>query len=87
MTKKIDFLDAQELLLHILNIDEDEFTNDDVDYVIEQALYQEFGIDVDQLLKLLNVLVPLIDVARSPITKTLYKGFGNDGFWMLKIPV
>jgi hypothetical protein len=71
--------------LHILNIDEN--SEQDSDACIEEELYEAFGIDVDSFIKLLNKLVPLIDVAESPLTHTLYKGFAYEGCWLLKIPV
>jgi hypothetical protein len=81
----IRYIDIEELALYILKID--ETSEQDTDDLIEEGLYEEFGINVDNFIKLLNKLVPLIDVAGSPLTHTLYKGFAYEGCWLLKIPV
>jgi hypothetical protein len=88
MTGKIDYLDAQELAWHILGINEakENDETEDFDELVERQLFEEYGMDMDQLLKLLNAITPLIEIAESPLTHTLYKGFAVNDCWLLKIP-
>jgi hypothetical protein len=80
----IDYLVAEEVAWHILGIDENA---EDLDDLTSQGLYENYGMDIDQFRKLLTVLVPLIEIAESPLTHTLYKGFASDGCWLLKEPI
>jgi hypothetical protein len=80
----IDYYDAQEVASHILDINEDA---EDFDELLFDGLSSEYGMNIDQLIKLLTVIVPLIDVAESPFTHTLYKGFATNKRWLVKIPV
>jgi hypothetical protein len=86
MTRKIDYLDAQELACYILGIEEAAADNETEDFLVERRLFEEFGMDMDKLLKFLNAITPLIEIAESPLTKTLYKGFAVNDCWLLKIP-
>jgi hypothetical protein len=80
----IDYLDAEEVARHILGIDEDA---EDLDDLTSQGLYEQYGMDIDQFRKLLTVIVPMIEIAESPLTHRLYKGFVSKGRWIVKIPV
>jgi hypothetical protein len=81
VNEKFDSLDIQRLAAHILDIDENE---DDFDELVESNIKFQFGLDLDQFEDLITALVPLITVGESPITKTLYKGFAHDIYWLLK---
>jgi len=84
----IDFLYAQQLACHILDIDEENTNDEDFDELVENLLYERFGVhDMESFTKLLGALVPLIEIAESPLTHTLFKGFAHQGCWLLKIPV
>ena len=89
MTEKIDYLDAQELTWRILGIEEEAWDEEteNIDELVDRRLFEEYGMDMDQWLKLLNAITPLIEIAESPLTHTLYKGFASDNCWLLKIPV
>lgn len=89
MTEKIGFIDAFELAMHILSIEDDPVLedNEDFDDLVERRLFEEYGMELGQLLKLLNAITPLIEIAESPLTNTLYKGFASDNCWLVKIHV
>ncbi len=79
--------ELEELAAHICGLNYDH-----VNYSqIEERLYEEFEIDYDSFQRLIEKLVPMIDVGTSPLTGTLYKGFskieGNHGCWVLRIEI
>ena len=73
----IDEFDIEELVrgMHDLSDDIDVY-----DYVSE-----EYGIDWDGFCSLISNLVPLITVGQSPLTQKIYKGFGKDNMFFLKV--
>ena len=78
--------DTEELACKIVGLDYDEIDADTE--LIEEKLYDEFGIDLEVFTKLINKLVPLIDVGTSPLTGETFKGFSNqNGLWLLKMRV
>ncbi len=84
MSKLFDSLEVLELAAHILDIDEND---DDFETLIDDQLNEQFSIDLDHFLYIIEALVPLITVAESPVTKTRFRGFAYNGLWLLKIPV
>jgi hypothetical protein len=87
---KIGFYELEELAAFISDLDYENLDGD-TNNQIEQAIYDKFGIDLDQFQKIVEVLMPLIDVGESPLTGTIFKGFskkeGNHGTWLLKTEV
>ena len=78
--------DTEELACKIVGLDYDEIDADTE--IIEEKLYDEFGIDLEIFTRLINKLTPLIDVGKSPLTNELFKGFSNqNGLWLLKMRV
>ena len=77
--------DMEELACKILGIDYDEIDADTE--VIEEELYNQFEIDLENFSEIVNRLLPLIDVGESPITKEKYKGFSAGNSWLAKVPV
>jgi hypothetical protein len=64
MDEKINYLAAQELAWYILGIEEaaaDDET-EDFDDLIERRLFEEYGMDLGQLLKFLNAITPLVQM-------------------------
>ncbi len=83
---KLDLLDLEELACKITGLDYDEIDADTS--VIEDALCAEFGIELDGFVDIVNHLLPLIDVGKSPITEKKYKGFSDQkSCWLAKIEV
>ena len=51
---------------------------------LEALLYYSYEINIEDFEKLINVLVPLIEVGKSPLTEKIYQGFAIDGHWLIK---
>lgn len=77
--------DMEELACKILGIDYDEIDADTG--IIEEELYSEFEIDLENFSEIVNRLLPLIDIGESPLTKERFKGFSTGQMWLAKIPV
>ena len=77
--------DIEELACQILglNIDDDLFDYDQ----IESRLIDTFEIDFDNFQKIINRLLPLILVSKSPISNEYFKGFASieRGIWLVKM--
>ncbi len=88
---KADDIQIEELAAFLLGRDLDSFADDIGEY--EENLWEEFydRFDVEQnaFLRLIEALVPLIEVGKSPLTEKIYKGFANTEkkFWLVKIEV
>lgn len=85
--------DTQELLMHILDIQETEDGDDEqYEQEIEDKLYSGYWMDVDQFDALVHKLINMIDVWTSPITNKRHKGFSKDlgewtKQWLLKVDI
>jgi len=51
---------------------------------LESFIYHEYGIDIQNFIDLIENLLPLCDVAKSPLIDTIYQGFGTGSFWLVK---
>lgn len=80
-------LDLEELACVILGVDYDEIEGDFG--TIERELWEQLNIDFDGFTNLINRLVPLIDVGKSPLTSKRYKGFADtkNQCWLAKVEV
>ena len=85
--------DVEELVCYIMEVDQDA---DDYDYCeLEEKFYEQFDCGIDSLHEILRVLIPMVDVGKSPITEEVFKGLSvqkeNDdkpyGLWMIKTVV
>lgn len=87
---KIHPYDLEEFAAYICGLDYDKIEEDLTD-TIEKALYDKFDIDLDQLQRLMEIIMPLIDVGESPLTNTKFKGFSNieanPPVWLLKTEI
>lgn len=78
--------DAYDLACYICGL------TDGADFdVLEESLWDEFGIELDAFQKIVGKLLPLIDVGKSPITGQIFKGFSDTsngyGLWLVKTAV
>lgn len=69
---KLDWMDVEEVAAYLCGIDYDE---DNESRQIENALWEQYEIPFDSLHRILEKLLPAIDVGSSVLTKTRYKGF------------
>lgn len=74
--------DALDVAAAIFGID--LYADDENSTVVEDRLYETYGIGIEELCKLLEALIPMITVAKSPLTDTLYRGFAHDNFFLVK---
>jgi len=82
---KTHYLDVEELLCKILGLDYEAI---DADFqVIEEKLYEDLEMSTDSFHEIVNRLLPLIDVANSPMTDKQYKGFSDakKNAWFVKM--
>ena len=93
MSKKIkrtelDSYEVYILVLTILGENTEDEEKVDADYFYD--VFESAGIEIDfcSFKEIVCRLFPLIDVAKSPLTKKMYKGFSKDkeGFkeWLIK---
>lgn len=92
MTKfNSDYLQIEELAAFLLEVELDELTDKDGDYEYKlwNLFHHRFGIEAPDFAKLINALVPMIEVGKSPLTKKIYKGFANTEkkLWLVKMEV
>ena len=81
----VHVFDMEELACEIMGIDYDEIDADTE--VIEEELYNQFEIGLDNFSEIVNRLLPLIDIGEIPLTKQKFKGFSTGQMWLAKIPV
>ncbi len=72
----ISDFDVEELIRGLGNLD------DDVD--VDEYIYDNFGVEFDSFVKIIETLMPLIVMGQSPLTQKVYKGFGKDGVFFIK---
>ena len=93
MNKKIkrtelDSYEVYILGLTILGINTEDEEEIDEDYFYDAFVNAGIEIDFDSFKEIVCRLFPLIDVAKSPLTKKIYIGFSKDkeGFkeWLIK---
>lgn len=79
---KIDYIDTEELAAYLLGLDDDYDTE-----TIDEALTEKYEISFDQFHKIVELLIPLCEVAKSPITGVVFRGFADrkEGFWLTRI--
>jgi hypothetical protein len=73
----VSYWEVEELAAQICGVSE-EFEEDQIDSSeLEEKLYEEFEIDMEQFHKIVSHLVPLADCSKSPLTEKLVMGFSN----------
>ena len=84
----IDMMDIEELACKIIGIDIDDPDVDGDTQIIEENLFADLGIDLEQFKVIVDRLMPLIDIGDSPLTNKRYKGFSNqNGLFIAKIEI
>lgn len=76
---KLEYYEVMELAAVILGMPEN--SEDDL---IERELWNELGTNLDEFKRIVEALLPLITISRSPLTDTLWKGFAKDGYFIVK---
>ena len=92
INKKMNTLEIFELLNTILEkeikvykIKEGYGLEDDLELSeLEDLLYQECDMNLDQLELIVERLLPLCQIAKSELTNKVYQGFGKDNMWIIK---
>ena len=81
MSRKLDWLDSMDLAAHLLNLGKDYEVDD-----VEQALADKYGISFDAFSEIVEKLVPLCEVAKSPLSDEWYRGFADreNHVWLVK---
>lgn len=81
---KVLMFDIEELACKITGLDYDEIDADTS--IIEEKLYEEFEIDLDNFASIISRLLPLVDVGESPFTGKVYKGFADvdNKVWLVR---
>lgn len=83
----IHFFDVEELACAITGLDYDAIDADTE--IIEDKLIEEFDLSLDNFHEIIARLMPLIDVAKSPISGKTYQGFAQkeNHSWIAKMEV
>lgn len=81
----IDEFDAAEVAAAVLGIDDPDVDEqiDDID----TAIYDVYGIDLQEFTRILEALIPFCAEGKSPLTGNHYRGFAKDGCFLAKIQV
>lgn len=69
-----------ELMAFLCGVQDDTLT----EYEISNLFYETYEIDEDQFRILIEDLLPLCIMVKSPLTDTWYQGFGSNGLWLMK---
>lgn len=81
-TAKIHPFDIEQLACAIIGLDYDEI--DANTEIIDRELVVNLNVDLQQFQRIVERLIPLIQVGQSPLTKKIYKGFAEDSVWLVK---
>lgn len=80
----IHLFETEEFACKILGLDYDEIDTDT--QIIEENLYEKFGMDLVQFHELISTLLPMIHIGESPLTGKFFKGFADfeNQCWLIK---
>lgn len=51
---------------------------------LEEILYEHYDMNLDQLEMIVERLLPLCSLGKSPLTSNWYQGFAKDNIWIIK---
>ncbi|WP_396957697.1 hypothetical protein [Nitrosomonas sp.] len=76
---KADALHIEALAAFLLEVNLEDLAGDDGEYEFKlwNLFYNRYGVEVSDFAKLINALVPLIEIGKSPLTGRFYKGFAD----------
>lgn len=84
-----DWAEVAELACEITGTDEEAIYGDFG--LLEDRLYEELNVDFDSFHEIVNRLLPLVDVGKSPLSGKFFKGFskieGSRGCWIVKVEI
>ena len=84
-----DWAEVAELACEITGTDEEAIYGDFG--LLEDRLYEELNVDFDSFHEIVNRLLPLVDVGRSPLSGKFFKGFSKiedgRGCWIVKTEI
>ena len=77
--------DEWEIMLHLSDITEDDYEDDIQTF---DNLAEKYGLnDYDLFCNLVKDLANMIDVGKSPLTETRYKGFAHNEMFLYRIEI
>ena len=71
----MNYFDIQELASIILKLNYDELVDNGEEEMIDERLYEEFGIDLEQFYNIIKALLPLTVPIFSELSKEWYHAF------------
>lgn len=77
-----DRFDLEELAAHLTGFEQENYDTSD----IEEKLFEQYGIDLENFYVLAGKLSSLLDMAVSPLTEEPFIGFGTGKLWIAKRP-
>ena len=72
----MNYWDAEELACQILGLDYDDLVNEGREDEIEEKLYEEYEIGMEQFRNIAAELLKLTPAVKNEMTGTLYNAFG-----------
>jgi len=72
----ISEFDVEELIRGIGDLDDEA--------EVDEYVYDQFGVEWDSFVRIIETLTPLIVMGQSPLTQKTYRGFGKDGMFFIK---
>ena len=77
---KMTWMDAEELAMHVLGLDEN--AADDVDF--DDLMYDKFEISMEQFHKIAETLSDFTVPMQAGISGKMFRGFVKDGYFITK---
>ncbi len=81
--KGISLFDVEELASVVLGITDAQ--RDDDDDFVENAIYEKFGISLDQFGYVVETLIPYTIPAQSALSNKAYQGFVDGNAFIVKV--
>lgn len=80
----VHLFEIEEFACKLVGLGYDEIDADTE--IIEEHLYEKFGIELGNFGELISILLPMINVGESPLTGKIFKGFADfeNECWLIK---
>lgn len=75
---KLDWLDVQDLAAHVLGLDPDDYDDDVIEDKLTEKFFEMEDGPLGAFQKIVEHLIPTVDIGESPLTGIYYKGFTRD---------